>query len=249
MGAATRGSPLKSVLPGERLIARGPTSTGPGNDFSLGFPRGAGGPKREEGRLDGRAPAGPATAQGPRAGGGRAEAHTGRRGAPFPARRSRAPPPPAPPGPFFPTGTAGRADLPHPAQRRALRLPAPATSRLRACSPSLRAAGQPPRAAPPRPRRARGAPGQWGRGGCCSGPRGSVCAAPWCRPASEAPDQVSVGPELPSGPVPQPRASAGPRGYPLTAPSPGARCGLGPDLSAPTSGACRVWEVDEEGSG
>ncbi|XDA77928.1 hypothetical protein R6Z07F_008027 [Ovis aries] len=102
VGAATRGSPLKSVLPGERLIARGPTSTGRGNDFSLGFPRGAGGPEREEGRLDGRAPAGPATAQGPRAGGGRAEAHTGRRGAPFPARRSRAPPPPAPPGALFP---------------------------------------------------------------------------------------------------------------------------------------------------
>ena len=167
------------------------------------------------------------------------------------ARRSRAPPPPAPapPGTYSPAGAARRAEPPHPAQRRAVCLPVRPPSRLPACCPSVRAAGQPPRAAPPRPRRARGAPGQWGRGGCCSGPRGSVCAAPWCRPAPEAPDQVSVGPELPSRPVLQPRASAGPRGCPLTAPSLGARCGLGPDLSAPTSGACRVWEVDEEGSG
>ena len=195
---------------------------------------------------------GPAAAEGP-AGGGRVEAHTRRQGAPFPARRPRAPPPPAP-------------SAPCPAERRQTRR---ATSSCQAASAVSARPGRPPGsarggrggteraarasrrrgpspgAAPHRPRRAPRACGQWGRGGCCSSPRGSVYVAPRCRPAPEAPSQVRVAPCIPSlspPPAPQPgpprewggreeegRCCSGTRWVPLTAPaataSPGSQTG------------------------
>lgn len=174
--------------------------TGAGRGARCGAPREAGSPKPGTAERRPRGSRGGGGGGGGErvAGGQRLDAHTRRRGAPFPARapwllRARVPPPasasacalgeaPHTP-PDTPASGATRSVLPlSPGSERSARPRVRPGGRL---DPASRGRAQGTRAARRRGRlpEPRGASGQWGRGGCCWWPRDSVCAAPCCRPA------------------------------------------------------------------